>query len=403
MKKTIDCKPLFGAYWKKGLNQEFVFEVPPLENKAFADTVWKVYSRSIYFVSAVRLIADGNKNEALKNWLNTFAKSYEGYVIPFGCATFKANPDKILKNIIRGDYLATYPDSSFIRNLLFEGGANIGGYAAQTAIKKAIEQIKWVNKPRLKTTLKTNYLPKICVAPPPPAETLEEIYKGGEITPGNSFTIKGLNKAGKLFFLYACICLRQDIQLKQYVNTDRVLDVSEYRLEAITGVNRENIKNLNTAVKGMVAKNLLFRCNTQNGMGWFATPVIIIDPNLDLRKTGGKITRVKISKDFVANPQVRQMLTQYFNIEVLTGLTLPTILKSAIDLDVILSLFPVLESWHKKELTPMSYATYIKLNNYPDTTDTKKKLRRAAEKLNHKLSFERGGDWVWKREEQGDK
>lgn len=398
MKRIIDCKPLFAAYWKKGLNQEFYFEVPELENKEFNNLVWKIYSRSIYFVSAVRLIAENHKDKRLKPWLNTFADSYERYIIPFGCCEFKTNinVDKTLQQIIRGDYIDKYPDSNFIKELLFAKQKDIGGYKVHSAINAAMEQIKWINKPRKKDNT-NKYLPKICISPVPRADTLAEIYKSGDITRDNSFTFKELSKAGKLFFLYVCLCLRQDIQLKKYVNTDTVFEVSEYGLEAVTGVSRENIKGLNNAVKGMIAKNLLFRCNTPTGMGWFATTMVIIDPALDLRKTKGRITRVKISKDFVLNPQVRRMLIQYFNIEDLTGLLLKDILKNATDLDIILSLFPVLESYHKKELKPISYETYIKLNNYPDTADTKKKIRRAGTKLNHKVAFERGRGWIWER------
>ena len=393
MNKTLDFSERFGGFWKKGLAREFHFEVPTFDNPDFNKTLWQVYSRGIWFVSAVRLIAEGNKNA---KWLNQFADNYEKYLIPFGCATIKENATQNLQKVIRGDFAQTYPDATFIRTLFFDAAPKGLGYSEQAAIKRGMEQIKWINKPRPKGEKnKTKYLPKICISTTPPAENLDEIYKGGEITPENSFTIKGLTKAGKLFFLYICICLQKDWQLKQYVETDRVFDVSEYLLEAFTGVARMHIKGLQDAVKGMVSKNLLFQCPTPTGMGWFATPVIIIDPNLNLKKTGGKITRVRISKDFITNPQVKTMLTRYFNIEYLTGLTLQEILKGAQDLNTILSLFPVLETWYKKGLAPISYKSFIMLNGYQDNSDTKKKIRRAAAKLNQKVSFERGGDWVW--------
>lgn len=394
MIKTINCKKLFGAFWKKGLAQEFKFEVPTF-NPEFTKILWQVYSRGIWFVSAVKVIAEENKNE---KWLNQFAETYEKYWIPFGYAKIKENAADNLKKIISGDFVNVYPDARFIRDLFFDATPTGLGYKEQATIKQAIDQIKWINKPRSKDKSKTKYLPKICISTQPAADSLDEIYKGGEITPENSFTIKGLPKAGKLFFLYICIYLQRDYQLKQYINTDRVFDVSEYALEAFTGVQRDHIKGLQDAVKSMVSKNLLFQCPTPTGLGWFATPVITVDPNLNLKQTKGKITRVKISKDFITNPQVKTMLTRYFNIEFLTGLTLQEILKGAQDLNTILSLFPVLETWYKKGLKPISYSSFITINGYEDSSDTKKKIRRAAAKLNQIVRFERGGDWVWKQQ-----
>lgn len=403
MIKKIECNKVFGAFWAKGLAQEFNFDVPPSGDPDFDKTVWEVYNRKIWFVSAVRLIAETHKNG---KWLNDFATNYENYFIPFGCAKLKENATQILQNVIRGDYVQTqYPDNTFIRQLFFDATPTGLDYTKSANIKKAIEKIKWVNKPRPKGQKnKTKYVSKICIPTPPPhAETLEELYRGGDITPENSFTIKGLSKAGKLFFLYICICLQKDCQLQQYLETDRVFDVSEYLLEAFTGVARKHIKGLQDAVKSMVSKNLLFQCPTPDGLGWFATPVIIIDPNQDLKKTGGKINRVKISKDFITNQQVQTMLTRYFDVEYLTGLTLQEIIKGAQDLNIILSLLPVLETWYKKNLTPISYKSFITLNGYEDNANTKKKIRRAAVLLNQNLRFEYGGDWVWEKEKNAQK